>query len=131
MPRIKRSTRSKQIAAATYPFACCTVCGITEPSVLDVAHLDQDPVNDAKDNLAYLCKTHHRMFDCGLYPVKGIKLLRSHWQKWHADGARADHSIYMKDAGAKAGMTRKRKSAARKAVATRKARGNHKPVNNN
>jgi hypothetical protein len=122
MARLKRSSRARKTALEAYPFACCTICGMTEVSVLDVAHLDQDPSNDTPDNLAFLCKTHHTMFDCGLYPVEGIRLLRAHWQIWHAKGAQADHSIYMKDAGKKAGQTRRRKTAARKAVATRRAK---------
>ena len=116
-----RAPGARKTCKAHYPYMCCSICGLSMEAVLDVAHLDQDPSNNNPDNLAWLCKTHHRMFDCGLYPVGGIKMLQDHWQQWHANGAVADHSIYMKDAGIKAARTRKRKIAAKKAVATRMA----------
>lgn len=121
MARRERSSKSVKVAEEAYSYACCAVCGIALRPVLDVAHLDQDPANDAPDNLAFLCKTHHWMVDCGLYPIDAVKLLRDNWQRWNDAGKPIDHSLRMKDAGEKAGKTRRRRAAARKAVATRKA----------
>jgi len=64
-----------------------------------VAHLDQNAGNNDPDNLAFMCQTHHWMFDAGLYPIEAIKLLRSHWQ---STGGVPSHKARMKDAGAKA-----------------------------
>ena len=58
------------------------------------------------------------MYDAGLYPIEATKLLQAHWQ---ATKGKPDHRAKMKDAGAKAALTRKRKAAARKAVLTRQA----------
>ena len=52
------------------------------------------------------------------YPKHAVKLLRSHWQKTLGE---PDHSIRMKDAGKKAGVTRRRRAAARKAAKTRQS----------
>ena len=92
--------------------ARCAAC-------LTVAHLDHDPGNNAPDNLARLCQTHHWMYDAGLYPIEAIRLLQEHWQTVRGVPS---HKARMKDAGAKAALTRKRKAAARKAVATRKSK---------
>ncbi len=59
------------------------------------------------------------MYDAGLYPVEAIRLLQAHWQ--NTEG-KPDHAARMKDAGKNAALTRKRRAAARKAVATRRAR---------
>ena len=82
-----------------------------------IAHLDQNGGNNDPDNLAYLCGTHHWMYDAGLYPIKAIKLLRAHWQKTKG---MPDHAPRMKDAGAKAALARKRSRSARKAWDTRR-----------
>ena len=84
---------------------------------LTVAHLDQRGGNNDPDNLAYLCATHHWMYDAELYPMEAIKLLRAHWQKTEG---KPNHSGRMKTAGVDAARTRKRKAAARKAVETRR-----------
>ncbi len=118
-PPRRNGAEARKVAAEAYPYKCCVICGIRQDAVIDVCHMDQDPSNNSPSNLVYLCKTHHRMFDTGLYPAQGLKLLRSHWQKTMGE---PDHSIYMKDAGAKAATTRKRQAAARRAVATRRAR---------
>jgi hypothetical protein len=76
-----------------------------------VAHLDHDGANDAPDNLAWLCWSHHRMYDGGLYPREAIGLLQAHWQRTR--GA-VDFKACLKAAGTS--------EAARKAAATRKAR---------
>jgi hypothetical protein len=81
-----------------------------------IAHLDQNGGNNDPDNLAYLCGTHHWMYDAGLYPIAAIKLLRAHWQKTKG---MPDHKPRMKTAGADAARTRQRRASARKAVETR------------
>jgi hypothetical protein len=57
------------------------------------------------------------MYDAGLFPIEAIRLLQAHWQT--TKGV-PDHRGRMKDAGANAAMTRKRRAAARKAVETRR-----------
>jgi HNH endonuclease len=115
----RKQTEARRVAAATYEFRGCVVCGLTLQSGIMVAHLDQNGGNNDPDNLAYLCGTHHWMYDAGLYPIEAIKLLRAHWQK---TGGMPDHKARMKTAGADAARTRKRKAAARKAVETRRRR---------
>jgi predicted restriction endonuclease len=95
------------------------VCGLQLTTCLTVAHLDHDASNNAPDNLARLCQTHHWMYDAGLYPLEAIRLLQAHWQTVRGV---ASHKARMKDAGAKAALTRKRRAAARKAAVTRKLR---------
>jgi predicted restriction endonuclease len=95
------------------------VCGLQLATCLTAAHLDHNPGNNALDNLARLCPTHHWMYDAGLYPIEAIRLLQEHWQTVRGVPS---HKARMKDAGAKAALTRKRKVAARKAVATRKSK---------
>ena len=85
---------------------------------MTVAHLDHAAGHNDPDNLAYLCQTHHWMYDAGLYPIEAIKLMRLHWQT--TEGV-ASHAARMKDAGPKAAATRKRRAAAKKAWATRRA----------
>lgn len=105
------------MADQAYPFRCCVVCGLQMAVSLQVAHLDHAASNNAPANLAHLCPTHHGMYDAGLYPVEGIRLLQAHWQM--TQGV-ANHALRMKDAGPKAARTRKRNAAARKAAATRR-----------
>ena len=88
------------------------MCGLQLPAALTVAHLDQKPGNNDPDNLAYLCGTHHWMYDAGLYPIDAVKRLREHWQKTKG---KPDHKGRMKDAGVKAALTRKKSAAARRA----------------
>jgi hypothetical protein len=52
-----------------------------------------------------------------VYPIEAIKLLQVHWQT--IKGV-PDHKGRMKDAGAKAALTRKRRAAGRKASETRR-----------
>jgi hypothetical protein len=84
---------------------------------MTIAHLDHNAGNNKPENLAWLCQTHHWMYDCGLYPRDAIVLLQSHWQK---TVGKPDHRARMKDAGAKAAQTRKHRASARKAVETRR-----------
>ncbi|WP_371680185.1 HNH endonuclease signature motif containing protein [Microvirga sp. KLBC 81] len=113
----RRQGEAHRTARAAYPFRCCVVCGLQVPTCLTVAHLDHAAGNNDPDNLAYLCHTHHWMYDAGLYPLEAIKLLRAHWQQTEG---KPTHAARMKDAGAKAAATRKRRTAARKAWETRR-----------
>jgi HNH endonuclease len=116
-PLVRNQGEARKIAAKHYPFRCCVVCGLQLPASLMVAHLDHHAGNNDPDNLTYLCGTHHWMYDAGLYPIEAIKLPRAHWQR---TAGKPDHKPRMKDAGAKAARTRKRRAAARKAVQTRR-----------
>jgi hypothetical protein len=109
---VRNQGEAQKVAAKHYPFRCCVVCGLQLPTSLTVAHLDHHAGNNDPDNIAYLCGTHHWMYDAGLYPVEGIKLLRAHWQ---TTAGKPDHKPRMKDAGVKAARARKRSAAARKA----------------
>jgi hypothetical protein len=113
----RKQGEARRIAGEHYPFRCCVVCGLQLPASLTVAHLDHRPGNNDPDNLAYLCGTHHWMYDAGLYPINAIKDLREHWQKTEG---KPDHKERMKDAGVKAALTRKKSAAARKAWQTRR-----------
>jgi hypothetical protein len=120
----RNQSEARRVAAATYKYPCCVVCGLQLPACLTIAHLDQQAGNNDPDNLAYLCATHHWMYDARLYPEAAIKLLRAHWQQTKG---KPDHAGRMKTAGVDAARTRKqnaavlkRKAAARKAVETRR-----------
>lgn len=116
-PLVRKQGEARKVAAEHYPFQCCVVCGLQLSASLTVAHLDHHPGNNDPDNLAYLCGTHHWMYDAGLYPTDAIKRLRAHWQE---TAGKPDHKPRMKDAGAKAARARKRSAAARKAWQTRR-----------
>ena len=118
-PLIRSQTEAHRVLNEHYPFKCCAVCGLQLATCLTVAHLDHDASNNAPDNLARLCQTHHWMYDAGLYPLEAIRMLQKHWQEIRGEPS---HMARMKDAGAKAALTRKRSAAARKAVATRQRR---------
>jgi hypothetical protein len=115
----RRSSEARRVAIAAYPFRCCVVCRLQMKTCLNVAHLDHHAGNNDPDNLAFLCQTHHWMFDAGLYPIKAIKLMRAHWQ---ATKGVPSHQARMKAAGAKAAATRKRSASARRAWKTRRAK---------
>jgi hypothetical protein len=117
---VRKQTHARKVAAEHYPFRCCFICGLQLPASLTVAHLDHHSGNNDPDNLAYLCGTHHWMYDAGLYPLAAVKLLRAHWQMTEG---KPDHRPRMKDAGAKAARARKRSAAARKAWQTRRQPG--------
>ncbi|MFC0210578.1 HNH endonuclease signature motif containing protein [Chelativorans intermedius] len=114
----RNQTEARRVANAAYESRCCVVCGLQVPTCLTIAHLDQDAGNNDPDNLAFLCQTHHWMYDAGLYPIEAIKLLRAHWQ---ATKGVPSHKARMKDAGVKAAVARKRRAAARKAWVTRRS----------
>lgn len=114
----RNQAEARRVAEKTYPFRCCVVCGLQLAAVLQTAHLDHDAANNAPDNLASLCPTHHGMYDAGLYPIEAIRILRAPWQTTQG---KPNHKPRMKDAGAKAALARKRSAAGRKAAATRRA----------
>ncbi|MGH8029758.1 MAG: hypothetical protein ACREO3_07485 [Arenimonas sp.] len=116
-PLARNQVIARRVLNEHFPFKCCAVCGLQLATCLTVAHLDHNATNNAPDNLARLCQTHHWMFDAGLYPVEAIRLLQKHWQI--IKGV-PDHRGRMKDAGAKAALTRKRRAAGRKAAETRR-----------
>ena len=116
-PKTRDQAAARRVLDENYPFKCCAVCGLQIKTCLTVAHLDHDATNNSPDNLARLCQTHHWMYDAGLYPVEAIRLLQAHWQVVRGV---PNHKGRMKDAGAKAALTRKRRAAARKAVETRR-----------
>ncbi len=116
--RPRNQAAARRVANKAYPFPCCAVCGLQIGTCLQIAHLDHDAANNASDNLARLCPTHHWMYDACLYPPEAIRLLRAHWQ---VTRGMPNHKPRMKDAGVKAALTRKRSAAAQKAGATRRA----------
>lgn len=93
----------------------CAHCGFGIPMVLEVAHLDGKRQNNAIENLVILCPTCHKMHDIDLINTETILQMRDRPKQ-------IDWSKRMKDAGAKAALTRKRRATARKAVATRRKR---------
>jgi hypothetical protein len=113
----RNQSTARRVLNERCPFKCCAVCGLQIATCLTIAHLDHNAGNNRPDNLARLCQTHHWMYDSGFYPKEAISLLQAHWQT--VKGI-PDHKGRMKDAGAKAALTRKRRSAARKASETRK-----------
>ena len=117
-PKGRNSSEAKRVANAAYPFKCCAVCGLQVATCLQIAHLDHNAGNNAPENLARLCPSHHWMYDAGLYPVEAIRLLQAHWQLTQG---KPDHKARMKDAGVKAALTRKWRAAGLKAAATRRA----------
>lgn len=77
-PKVRNQNEARRVLDAACPFRCCAVCGLELEAALQVAHLDQQAGNNAPDNLARLCATHHGMLDAGLYPVEAIRLLQAH-----------------------------------------------------
>jgi HNH endonuclease len=118
-PSPRKQSAARKAASAAYPFRCCVICGLQIEASLTVAHLDHHAGNNDPDNLAYLCGTHHWMYDCGLYPISAIKLLRAHWQE--TKGV-PDHKPRMKDAGAKAARKRDYLRRGKQAAETREHR---------
>ena len=97
------------------------LCGFSVPEVLAVCHVDGNRNNNRAGNLVILCPNCHKRYDINLVSKRTIKEMRDrprvvNWAK------------RMKDAGAKAvltreqrlaALTRKRRIAAWKAVETR------------
>lgn len=117
--KLRRAPGARKLCGAAHaPF--CAICGLSLPWALDVAHLDQQPGNNAPDNLAFLCKTHHKLFDIGFYPLEMVTFLRDRWTAYRDGAWKPDHKLSLKDAGAKAAETRKWREAGRKAHETRR-----------
>lgn len=108
---VPRGVNYRKIAFAHYP-PFCAHCGYGIPDVLDVAHVDGDRSNNAVSNLVILCPNCHKMHDLDLISTPTIVEMRDRPKvvQW---------SKRMKDAGAKAALTRKQRLAGRKAAATR------------
>ena len=115
----RNQAEARRVANLAFPFRCCVICGLQIPTCLQIAHLDHDAANNSPDNLSRFCPTHHWMYDAGFYPVEAVRLLQLHWQEKRGV---PNHKPRMKDAGAKAALTRKRRAAARKAAAARRSR---------
>jgi hypothetical protein len=115
----RKQAAARKAASATYPYRCCVVCGLQIEASLELAHLDHNAGNNDPDNLAYMCGTHHWMYDCGLYPIAAIKMLRAHWQD--TKGV-PNHKPRMKDAGVKVARTRDYRRRGHKAAASRAQR---------
>ena len=110
----------RKLAFETYD-PVCACCGFGIGAVLEVAHLDGNRANNGIGNLAILCPNCHKMHDLDIIPTPIVRQMRDrpklvNWRK------------RMKDAGAKAAASRKRRIAtqrrkrrlaARKTVATR------------
>lgn len=126
--RDRNQAEARRVLGATDPFPCCAVCGLQIATCLQIAHLDQNAGNNAPDNLARLCPTHHWMYDAGLYSMGAIRLLKAHWKAWYESGGIPDHSRRMKDAGPKAAAKRKHRAAGRKAAETRLRRAKSKSI---
>ncbi len=62
----RNQAEAKRVLEEHYPFKCCVVCGLQMEPCLTIAHLDQVKSNNSPDNLAWLCPTHHYMFDRAL-----------------------------------------------------------------
>lgn len=112
-PQSKR-TNYRKLAFENYD-PVCAHCGFGIPMVLEVAHIDGKRQNNDVDNLVILCPTCHKMHDIDLISTETILQMRDRPKV-------VDWSKRMKDAGAKAAFTRKRRAAARKAVETRRSR---------
>jgi hypothetical protein len=131
MAQERDQREARRIAKLAYPYPGCCLCGHTV--ALELAHVDHNSGNNDPDNLTWLCRHHHWMFDVGLFDMEALKLQRTYWQSIKGKQTNA----YMKDAGRKAAVTRARrkaaitrarKEAALKAVATRRARLADRPV---
>ena len=115
-PLARNSGEARRVMREHYPFVCCVICGLEIKTCLTIAHLDHNSGNNEPDNLAYLCWTHHWMFDADFYPIEAIKLMRQRWQVTKGVPRR----VPMIGAGTRAAQTRKKSLAAKKAWETRR-----------
>jgi hypothetical protein len=102
----------RKLAFENYP-PICAYCGFGIPEILEVSHIDGKRENNSIQNLVILCPNCHKMYDIDLISAQIIIDMRDREK-------RVNWSKRMKDAGAKAALTRKRRLAARKAAETRK-----------
>jgi hypothetical protein len=68
----RQQIEARRIAKLAYPYPGCCLCGQTVG--VELAHLDHNSANNDRDNLAWLCRHHHWMFDIGLFSIKAVKL---------------------------------------------------------
>jgi hypothetical protein len=68
------------MAPISMPTMITTSYSLQVPTCLTVAHLDHKAGRNDPDNLAWLCWTHHWMFDADFYPIEAIRLMRQRWQ---------------------------------------------------
>jgi hypothetical protein len=78
MPRSSNGV-ARRACGYAWPVQRCVICGIEW--CLCAAHLDGDTTNNASENLAWLCWTHHWLYECGIYPLGVIRTMRKRWQK--------------------------------------------------
>jgi hypothetical protein len=114
---MRNQGEASKVARLAYPFRCCVICGL-QIEGLTIAHLDHNSSNNDPDNLAWMCWTHHWMYDVDFYPVEAVKRIRDRWQKTKGISNRIGGT----DAAKQAGVTRRRKAAARQAAKTRAER---------
>jgi hypothetical protein len=118
----------RKLAFEYYP-PVCAHCGFGIADVLEVCHLDCNRDNNGISNLVILCPTCHKMHDLDLISTQTICTMRDRPKvvRW---------SKRMKDAGAKAALSRRRRELARgrkrrlaalKAAATRARNGTARP----
>lgn len=65
MKQTRNQAEARRIAKQIYPYPGCCLCGQTVG--VELAHLDYRAENNDSDNLAWLCRHHHWMFDIGLF----------------------------------------------------------------
>jgi predicted restriction endonuclease len=120
----------RKLAFEKYP-PVCAHCGFGVADVLEVCHIDCQRSNNDVSNLVILCPTCHKMHDLDLISTETICTMRDRpkvvrWAK------------RMKDAGAKAALSRRRRELARgrkwhlaavKAAATRRRNTASKAAN--
>ena len=93
----------------------CAYCGFGVEAVLEVAHIDGDRSNNELVNLVILCPNCHKMLDLDLIAERVVRTMRRRKKI-------ADWSKRMKDAGKKAGLTRKKNLKKRQAELSVRAR---------
>ena len=93
----------------------CAYCGFGVEAVLEVAHIDGDRSNNELVNLVILCPNCHKMLDLDLIAERVARTMRRRKKI-------ADWSKRMKDAGKKAGLTRKKNLKKRQAELSVRAR---------
>lgn len=117
---MEKKTNYRKAAFDKYG-SLCAYCGFGIRNVLEIAHIDGNPNNNDLTNLVVLCPTCHRMHDIDLISTEIMIEIRDRPKV-------PNQKKRMKDAGAKAwdtrkrraeALRRKRRTAAKKAVATR------------
>jgi hypothetical protein len=85
-PSRKHTPSSTELAVLDKSRRRCTLCFLISSDLTEklgqIAHLDQDPSNFAEDNLAWMCLTHHSVYDSTTsqhknYTMQEVKAARS------------------------------------------------------